>query len=76
MLNLMGKQIFTFLRWNFLFKVLKDNDFFAFEFSDGVLIMLINGPRREKTCLRLFRKGHAQTRLLSYRDHLENLNFA
>ena len=34
------------------------------------------GPRREKTCLRGFRQSEIQTSLLSYRDQLENGNFA
>ena len=36
----------------------------------------LNGPRREETCLREFRQIGFQTSLLSYRDQLENLNFA
>ena len=35
----------------------------------------INGPRREKTCLRGFRQSEIQTSLPSYRDALENRNF-
>ena len=34
------------------------------------------GPRREKTCLRGFWWSDIQTRLLSYRDKLENQKFA
>ena len=33
---------------------------------------LINGPRREKNCLRGFRQSETQTNLLSYQDKLEN----
>ena len=39
------------------------------------LEMIVNGPRREKTCLPGFRKSVFQTSLLSYRDQLENRNF-
>ena len=39
-------------------------------------MQLANGPRREKTCLRGFRWSDIQNRLLSYRDKLENQNFA
>ena len=35
----------------------------------------LNGPRREKTCLRGFRHSEIQTSLPSYRDALENRNF-
>ena len=34
------------------------------------------GSRRDKTCLRGFRKSEIQTSLLSYRDKLEYQNFA
>ena len=37
---------------------------------------VINGPRRDKTCLWGFRQSGIQTSLLSYRDLLENRNFA
>ena len=33
-------------------------------------------PQHKKTCLRGFRPSHTQTSLLSYRDWLENRNFA
>ena len=36
----------------------------------------INGPHRDKTCLRSFWKSKFQTSLLSYTDWLENWNFA
>ena len=36
----------------------------------------LNGPRREKTCLWVFQQSEFQTSLLSYRDKLENWNFA
>ena len=39
-------------------------------------IRIIIKPRREKTCIRSFLKGHTQTSLLSYRNYLENCNFA
>ena len=35
----------------------------------------LNGPRREKTCLRGVRQSEFQTSLFSYRDKLENRNF-
>ena len=36
---------------------------------------LLNGPRREKTCLWGFCQSEIQISLLSYRDNLENWNF-
>ena len=33
-------------------------------------------PQHDKTCLRGFRQSETQTSLLSYRDKLENWNFA
>ena len=36
---------------------------------------LLNGPRREKTCLRGFRQSEFQTSPLSYSDQLEKWNF-
>ena len=36
--------------------------------SKVCLNMLINGPRRGKTCLKGFRQSETQTSLLSYRD--------
>ena len=38
--------------------------------------LLTYGPQREKPCLRGFRQSEIQTNLLSYRDQLENCNFA
>ena len=35
-----------------------------------------NGPRRDKTCLQGFRQSETKTGLLSYRDYIENRNFA
>ena len=34
------------------------------------------GPQRDKTCLRGFRESEVKTSLYSYRDYLENWNFA
>ena len=34
------------------------------------------GPRRDKTCLRGFRKSETQTSLINYRDWLQNIFFA
>ena len=39
-----------------------------------LLVKIINGPRREKSCLRGFHQSEFQTSLLSYRDYLENWN--
>ena len=36
-----------------------------------LIIPVIYVPRRDKTCLRVFRKSEAQTSLLSYTDYLE-----
>ena len=36
----------------------------------------LSGPRRDKTCLRCYQRSEFQTSLLSYRDLLENWNFA
>ena len=41
----------------------------------AILTTAINGPRREKTCLRGNRHSEIQTSLPSYRDALENRNF-
>ena len=38
--------------------------------------MPLFGPRLDKTCLRGFRQSEIQTSLLTYRDYLENCNFA
>ena len=34
----------------------------------AIRLRVFFGPRREKTCLRSFQLGHAQTNLLSYKD--------
>ena len=39
---------------------------------DAIIIEIIIGPRRDKTCLRSFRQSEFQTSLLSFRDKLEN----
>ena len=47
-------------------------------FSHGMarhVILLLLGPRCEKTCLRGFQQNKFQTSLLSYRDYLETCNF-
>ena len=43
--------------------------------SLAAILWGLNGPRREKTCLRGFRHSEIQTSLPSYRDALENRNF-
>ena len=47
-----------------------------FEASGKYTGPMTYAPRREKTCLRGFRQSKTQTVLLSYRDLLENWNFA
>ena len=37
---------------------------------------IVDGPQHDKTCLQSFRESETQTNLLSYREKLENLNFA
>ena len=46
------------------------------KFHGKKLGVTTNGPCRDKTCLLGFRQNDIQTSLLSYRDQLENWNFA
>ena len=45
-------------------------------FIDHIIMVLIIWPCHEETCLRDFQQSQVQTSLLSYRDYLENRNFA
>ena len=46
------------------------------EWHSKYKVHFIYGPCHDKFCLREFRHSEAQTSLLSYRDKLENWNFA
>ena len=69
---------FTYILNRVIFENQRHNTIILLYFSAFKLLIIpvIYVPRRDKTCLRVFRKSEAQTSLLSYADYLEIWNFA